>query len=127
MKKILIFGIFLYISLQINAKAIYYYYNGERVPISVSDDSIRVYSLDKIETNHDGKNEFAFSSRILPSNYNRGNAEAGSLYAYAGEYTAELIDKDCGKSFALNILGNNNKLAACVHNLLKKRKNILYG
>ena len=73
MKKILIFGIFLYISLQINAKAIYYYYNGERVPISVSDDSIRVYSLDKIETNHDGKNEFAFSSRILPSNYNRGN------------------------------------------------------
>lgn len=73
MKKILIFGIFLYISLRINAKAAYYYYNGERVPISVSDDSIRVYSLDKIETNRDGKKEFVFSSRISPMNYNQGN------------------------------------------------------
>ena len=52
-------------------------------------------------------------------------AEAGSLDAYAGECAAELIDKDCGKSLALNVLSDNNELLTRFYDLLKKRKNFL--
>ena len=66
MKKLLILGILLYVSLQVGAKAAYYYYNGARVPIVVSDDSIRMYFFDKTEANHEGNKEFVFSSQIMP-------------------------------------------------------------
>lgn len=107
MKKILTLGVFLYVSLQINAKATYYYYNGDRVPISVSDDSIRIYSLDSTKTNRDGKKEFVFSSRISPMNYNQGNeslvisskeyivkGDAGHMIQMSNRFYVQLFDSN---------------------------------
>lgn len=107
MKKLLIFGIFLYVSLHINAKATYYYYNGGRMPISVSDDSIRIYSLDNTKTNRDGKKEFVFSSRISPMNYNQGNeslvisskeyivkGDAGHMIQMSNRFYVQLFDSN---------------------------------
>ena len=40
-----------------NAKNAYYYYNGERTPITISEDSIRIYSINNLRTSHDGEKD----------------------------------------------------------------------
>lgn len=46
------------------AKPLFYYYNGERIPLSVSEDSIKIYTIDNIKTTYDGESSY-FKPLIL--------------------------------------------------------------
>ena len=52
-------------------------------------------------------------------------AEAGGLDADAGEGAAQLVQHDGGKGFALDVLGDDEELAAGLDNLLKQREDFL--
>ena len=65
------------------AKPLFYYYNGERIPLSVSEDSIKIYTIDNIKTTCDGGKEFSYSSIVTSA---RGNDEDFFSRASSKEY-----------------------------------------
>lgn len=65
-----------------NAKNAYYYYNGERTPITISEDSIRIYSINNLRTSHDGKKEVSFSFKVSSIHNEGKDAQESSSLEY---------------------------------------------
>lgn len=65
-----------------NAKNAYYYYNGERTPITISEDSIRIYSINNLRTSHDGKKEVSFSFKVSSIQNEGEDAQESSSLEY---------------------------------------------